>query len=299
MATKEITYNQYKKLLNKIAYKLIISGKKFNHRKEYSYAGKKYSYDTVLKKIKQNGKKYTSDGSIARFMEKTIVNDNSDLSFLPKSVVRGDARFSRKNYVEAVKNTVSYRSSKSKNPKRVKISYTPYVKKYGRSTVHGCDNMGQNTGYFCACHMAQEIVRNLTNIVIPQRKIASIMGTTDAGTGHDGIDTFFAWFNRNYETYELSWTWKNFSDVGWTGLKEIYESKNKDAGEHELYRNKWGHYTNYNVIYNNTIDVQNSLGDNCGGSCYCGYVENRSKSEAKSYLSGISQKSILIVTRKK
>lgn len=169
------------------------------------------------------------------------------------------------------------------------------IKKYGRSTATGCNNRGQNNGVYCGPHMAQEIIRNLTGIVIPQSTIASVMGTGSAGTSHAGIDTFFSWFNKNYG-YKLSWTWKNFSDVGWDGINKILNSSNQDCGLHELYRDTWGHYTNYDKIYNNTVDVHNSLGSTCANGCYCGYTENRSKTDARRYLSGISQKSVIIVT---
>ena len=173
----------------------------------------------------------------------------------------------------------------------------PVVKKYGRSRETGCDNRGQNNGYYCGPHMVQEIIRNLTGKVISQSTLASVIGTTSDGSGHYGIDTAFAWFNRNYD-YNLQVQWKNFSDLGWSGINEILESNNKDMGAHELYRNRYGHYTNFDDIYGSTIDVHNSLGSYCNYGCYCGYTENRSKGEAEDYLGGISQKSILIVTRK-
>ena len=194
----------------------------------------------------------------------------------------------------------TYDSSKFKSSSSSSVvkKVVDTIKKYGRSTKTGCDNRGQNTGYNCGPHMAQEIIRNLTGVVVPQSKIAAVMGTTTSGTGHSGIDTFFAWFNKNYN-YTLKWEWKNFSELGWNGLKKILESKNQDAGEHECYRDIWGHYTNYDKIYDNTVDVHNSLGSICSGTCYCGYTENRTKSTAKRYLDGISQKSILVVTRVK
>lgn len=196
-------------------------------------------------------------------------------------------------------NSSIYTTTATSSSSSSKTNDTSVIKKYGRSTKSGCDNRGQNTGYYCACHMAQEIIRNLCGIVIPQSKIAAIMGTTSSGTGHPGIETFFAWFNKNYPKYKLTWTWKNFSELGWNGLKKILESKNQDAGLHEKYRNTWGHYTNFDKIYENTIDVHNSLGSMCTSTCYCGYTENRTKSEARSYLNGISQKSVFIVTRVK
>ena len=170
-------------------------------------------------------------------------------------------------------------------------------KKYGRATKSGCDNRGQNTDYYCGCHMAQEIIRNLTNIVVPQDTLAAWMGTTEGGSSHSGIETAFATFNRIYKK-NLVLEWKDFSEVGWNGINAILKSNDKDCGIHELYRDTYGHYTNYNTVHDDTIDVQNSLGDYCERGCHCGYVENRGKGEARRYLSGISQKSILIVTRK-
>lgn len=176
--------------------------------------------------------------------------------------------------------------------------FTKPVKKYGRSTQTGCDNRGQNNGYYCAPHMVQEIIRNLTGKVIPQSTLAGIIGTTTSGSSHSGIDTSFAWFNRNSD-FELEIEWKNFGDIGWNGIKKILESQNQDCGLHELYRDKWGHYTNFDKVYDNSIDVHNSLGNYCTSNCYCGYTENRTKTDAKRYLNGISQKSVLVVTRVK
>ena len=170
-------------------------------------------------------------------------------------------------------------------------------RKYGRSSEYGCDNRGQNNGYYCGPHMVQEIIRNLTGVVISQDTLAEVIGTTSDGSDHDGINTSFAWFNRNYD-YTLNVEWKNFSELGWDGIKDILESNDQDCGIHELYRDQYGHYTNFDEIYNETIDVHNSLGDYCSSGCYCGYTENRSKSEARSYIGGISQKSVLVVTRR-
>ena len=187
------------------------------------------------------------------------------------------------------------------NASKIKINYKIFYtesksfKKYGRSDEYGCDNMGQNNSYYCGPHMIQEIIRNLTGKVISQSTLASIIGTTTEGSDHQGLNTVIAWFNNKYG-FDLKVEWKNFSDLGWSGIKKILESSNQDCGVHELYRDTWGHYTNFDRIYDDTIDVHNSLGDSCSSGCYCGYVENRYKSTAKSYIGGISQKSILIVT---
>lgn len=171
---------------------------------------------------------------------------------------------------------------------------------HGHSNKKGCDNMGQNTGYYCACHSLQEVLRNLTGKVIPQKTLASVMGTTTKGTGHDGIRTALAWFNKKYKT-NITMQEKYFSDVGQSGVKKIIDSKNQDIILHSLYRNKFGHYEVINKINksNNTWQVQNSLGDKCKNGCYCGYHENRTLSTMKSYINGKKNvKSCLIFTKK-
>lgn len=194
------------------------------------------------------------------------------------------------------KNSVFYsNASNSSSSNKSSNSSTSSNKKYGHATKSGCDNMGQNNGYYCACHSLQEVIRNLYGIVISQSTLASVMGTTSAGTGHNGIDTAVAWFNRKYGK-NLKITWKNFSDLGWSGIKKIVGSNNQDCIVHNLYRNQWGHYEVINNVSSN-INVQNSLGSYCANGCYCGYIEYRTQNEFRSYINGISQKSIAVLTR--
>lgn len=169
------------------------------------------------------------------------------------------------------------------------------LKKYGHATSSGCNARGQNNGYYCGCHSLQEVFRNLTNIVVPQSTIASVAGTTSDGTDHEGLNTTVAWFNRKYGK-NLSVKWYNFSELGWSGIKTIINSNNKDCIIHNLYRNQWGHYEVINKVYDDYCDVQNSLGDYGCGGCYCGYVEERYLSTFKSYINGISQKSVMVIT---
>ena len=170
----------------------------------------------------------------------------------------------------------------------------PSKKKYGHSKKSGCENMGQNNDYYCACHSLQEVFRNLTGVVINQSTIASVCGTTTAGTGHAGMNSCVAWFNKKYG-YNLKVEWKNFSELGWNGIKDIINSNNKDCIIHNNYRDRWGHYETINGVYDN-INVQNSLGDTCSYGCFCGYIEYRTKREFESYINGISQKSVMVIT---
>ena len=192
-----------------------------------------------------------------------------------------------------------YYNEKGKFPKDVHVDTSLFnkKKKYGHATKHSCDNMGQNNGYYCGCHSLQEVFRNLTGIVVSQSTIAGVCGTTTDGTDHDGLNTCVAWFNRKYG-YNLTVEWKNFSDLGWNGIRKIVNSNNQDCVIHNLYRNQYGHYEVVNKILDSSVYVQNSLGDRCDYPCYCGYVEDRSQSEYRSYIRGISQKSIMVITNK-
>ena len=173
-------------------------------------------------------------------------------------------------------------------------------KKYGHATKKGCDNIGQNTSYYCACHSLQEVLRNLTGKVIPQKTLAGVMGTTTKGTGHDGIRTAVAWFNKKYGT-KITMTEKYFSDIGETGVNKIIKSTNQDAIIHLAYQKKFGHYEVVNSINTSTHtwNIQNSLGSKCDKGCYCGHKENRSLATEKAWINAKKNvKSCLIFTRK-
>ena len=171
---------------------------------------------------------------------------------------------------------------------------------HGHATKKGCDNMGQNTSYYCACHSFQEVMRNLTGKVVPQKTLAGVMGTTKKGTGHDGIRTALVWFNRKYGT-KITLQEKYFSDIGEKGVKKIIDSKNQDCITHILYQMSYGHYEVVNKIdtKNHTWQIQNSLGSKCDKGCYCGHHENRSLATEKKWINGKKGvKSILVFTKK-
>ena len=172
-------------------------------------------------------------------------------------------------------------------------------KKHDHATKKGCDQMGQNTSYYCACHSLQEVLRNLTGKVIPQKTLASVMGTTTKGTGHNGIKTAVAWFNKKYG-YKITMTEKYYSDIGASGVKKIINSTNQDLIQHILYKMEYGHYEVVNKVNsNNTWNIQNSLGDKCAKGCYCGHKENRSKATNTKWINAKKNvKSILIFTKK-
>jgi len=167
-----------------------------------------------------------------------------------------------------------------------KVFNKPTLKPY--LTTQGCKGMGQCTGFYCACNSLQQAFYRNTGILIDEKTIAGVAGTTTDGTDHDGINTAVAWFNKKYDK-KVKIVWYNFSELSWTKISEMLEKG--AVFFHLLYRDKWGHYEPIKSV-GDMLKILNSLGDNCGGNTYCGYIENRSKSEQKRYISGISQKSV-------
>lgn len=287
--TDYIKYEKYTTMMNRIAYWLIKNNKKVAEATSYKGIKLSQAKDKILKgKGKSNlGIEYTE----------YAISHMKNYKDFPSYVI--EPKYTKTIYIDMCKRVINYRKKHNSNPKIVYLnkSHTTSKKgKYGHATETGCDNRGQNNGYYCGCHSLQEVFRNLTGKVIPQSTIAKIAGTTTAGTDHNGLNTAVAWFNKKYG-YNLTVKWKNFSDLGWKGIKKIIDSNNQDCIIHNLYRNKYGHYEVINKI-NDYVYVQNSLGNTCNRGCYCGYTETRSKSEFKSYINGISQKSVMVITRK-
>lgn len=167
------------------------------------------------------------------------------------------------------------------------ISSSSGLKDY--MTSQGCAGMGQCTGYNCACNSLQQSFYRLTGIKVAESTIASWAGTTTSGTGHPGIETAVAAFNKKYNK-KVKIQWYNFSELGWSKLAELM--KKGAVFFHLLYRNQWGHYEVIKAIDGNNLKILNSLGEYCGYPAYCGYIENRSKETQQSYINGISQKSV-------
>ena len=220
----------------------------------------------------------------------------------PNYITFGSEKISVRLSAYVCSKIIVYYNTHAKLPDEAKFQNSVFYdkkesnKKYGHATVSGCDNRGQNNGVYCGPHSMQEVIRNLTGKVIPQSTLASWAGTGSGGTGHNGIETALAKAAKELNV-KFSLKWYNFSDLGWDGINKILNSSNQDCIIHNLYRNQWGHYEVINSINGNIVKVQNSLGSYCSRGCYCGYVEDRSTSEFRSYISGISQKSVLVVTR--
>ena len=138
-----------------------------------------------------------------------------------------------------------------------------------------------------------QCIYRLTGEDVSEMELASVAGTTTSGTDHNGLATALAWFNKIYG-YNLKMTWKNFSEVGFGGTQQAID--NGACFHHILYRDRYGHYEVPKITKEDPIYVLNSLGSSCGNG-YCGYIEERRRSTHQSYINGISQKSVCIITR--
>ena len=206
---------------------------------------------------------------------------------------------SRNLKVDGIVGTITYNSllNTVKADNGIYISSPHYESK-------GCNKLGQCTGYWCACVSFSQLLKKWGITKYSQKTIAGYMGTTTAGTGHWGIETGIAKIAK-LEGLNLKVEWKNFSDLGsnqkerFKKLGEIFSNPNKGVILHDLYRNKFGHYETLKTVNtnNNTLIVLNSLGDKCNSPAYCGYLETRSYNNMVSYISGINQKSLCIITK--
>lgn len=162
----------------------------------------------------------------------------------------------------------------------------------------GCDAMGQNNNYYCGVSALQKCLYKLGIRKYTQKQLAQVCGTTIAGTSHQGLRTGVAYVSKK-ENIKLTVTEKNFSDYTPKQIKEIICSPNKAIIFHNLYRLKYGHYEFIKAVNtsNNEFQVINSLGNKCQYGCFCGYIEKRSYKTMKSYASGISQPSLIIITK--
>ncbi len=306
--TREYTnYTNYSNICNRIAYWLVNNNKKFNTRNVYGYMNRTADYGTIIKVIKERGTNYQSDSLITEFVE-CAIHDNKDLSFLPNYVVdKNGKKYMKDTYVDMCRRVSAYEVLNGVSPAIVYLTGNTSVqnttnnnKLYNYLTTSGCAGMGQCTPYYCACNSLQQAFYRLTGIHISESTIASVAGTTTSGTGHQGINTAVAWFNRKYGQ-NIKITWKNFSDLGssnsarWNKLNQY--ASNGAVFCHILYRNKYGHYEVLKSVNGNNVTVLNSLGNRCGKPAYCGYIETRSKSNQLSYMRGISQPSVAILTK--
>jgi peptidoglycan hydrolase-like protein with peptidoglycan-binding domain len=99
----------------------------------------------------------------------------------------------------------------------------------------------QETGYWCGPFTDSQIIYELWGHEAAQSYLASLGGTTSAGTDHDGLlYAINTWASRNGHSCN-SW-FQNFSSTGWDQLGQWVADPNIGIGIHCLYKDRWGHY---------------------------------------------------------
>ena len=217
-----------------------------------------------------------------------------------------DIQYTKTTTTSSNKSTTTSTSNSTKNTKsntKKSVAKTIYTQS-NLLTSQGCSGIGQCNNYYCACNSLQQMFYKLTNKKVSEHTIATWCGTTTKGTDHKGIETGVAKFNKTYSK-NLKVTWKNFSDLGSTkderflALGKLMEKEDTALFCHLLYRNQYGHYEVPQKVdtKNKQLKILNSLGSKCNAPSFCGYIETRSYSDQAEYISGVSQKSICIITK--
>lgn len=286
-----INFNEFQPSQNKIPTKMegIDINMTYKDGTQYQCA----VYDTngriaVPVNITVNGKTYTKTPDITGLYKLNINlnpgNYTIDASFAGNDTYLGSS----------VRNNITINEPKKEEPKQESYELHEYF------TQQGGGKLGQTNGSRCAPHSVMQCYYRLTGIDVSEAELASVMGTTEAGTGHSGIETGVAWLNKKYGT-NVKIKWMNFSDLGSTQTErfaKMQELINKGAlFIHELYRDKWGHYSVPKETKNNPLIILNSLGEYCNYPAYCGYIESRERNDQISYINGISQKSVAYLYR--
>lgn len=311
-----IKHEKYEILLNLIGYWLISNNRKFNKRNTYEYQGRTADLATIENVLLSRKKTPSEDGLTGRYVEASIV-DNSDYSFLPNYVTYEGKQYLKANVIDMVQRVLVYEQKNGRIPLTVETDINttinntttsnctnPYTSK-PHPTKSGCNGMGQNTSVYCAPSSVHKSLHKFGITDITQSQLASWMGTTSGGTSHQGIETGIAKVNKNKKT-NIKIEWFNLKDLGWEKIGKLLCQPNKAVFCHILYKNggtcngtgNFGHYELLTKVNLSTkyVQVLNSLGNKCG-SCYCGFYQDRTMACQEKFMSGISQKSICVLTK--
>ena len=117
--TEKLTYNEYEKMMVKIAYWLIKNNKKVSEKDYYNINnhGVKKTY-LKTKILEGKGVKYTAYGTA--YMEHCITHDKSYKNY-PNYVTFENVKYYKDTYTDMCKRVVAYRKTHKKNPKTVRV----------------------------------------------------------------------------------------------------------------------------------------------------------------------------------
>lgn len=275
---------------------------KYNTTKHNDTINNEKVYLTDYQAMIKNFIKYCEENKrvpayITTIKSKTKVSFELYLYCLSKIIVYYQNNNTLPNYCLFNKFDIQNTKSNSSNNNKPTNSSTSNCTNPHNSRT-GCDAMGQNNNYYCGVSALQKCLYKLGIKKYTQKQLAQVCATTTAGTSHQGLRTGVAYVSKK-ENIKLTVTEKNFSDYTPKQIKEIICSPNKAIIFHNLYRLRYGHYEFIKAVNtsNNEFQVINSLGTKCNYGCFCGYIEKRSYKTMKSYANGISQPSLIIITK--
>lgn len=278
-----LSQNEYLDMARKIAYFMETNKRCPNYA---SHKGKNvkwslytYCFIKILSFYKEKGRLPTTCSFNSKEMQNTVTTTTT-----PKKTITTSTSSSKKTTVK----------SNCENP------YTNYPK----DTVQGSGRLGQKTSYYCLPHSFRSCMYKF-GLKLDETQIAKVMGTTQKGTGHEGVDYAIKWVKKNYGN-EFTYEWKYLSDLGkttteqMTALGKLICKDDTDIIVHSQYQYKYGHYeTIYKVdVAKKIVHVLNSLGYR-DGIGYKGHVEQRSFDTFKGYINAKKGVQSICIIRKK
>ena len=210
-----------------------------------------------------------------------------------------DSRFA----VKKIKGPIKFESGKAYDYGKVEgLEYSS--SKFTQNGIHLEQEPGklaQVTGYHCGPHSIMQCIYKLTGFEIDEKQLGTWAGTNANGTGHPGLETCLKRFNSE-KGFNIKMKWYDFKNCSIEQIGQWMENPKTAIFFHLLYRDQWGHYElPYQIDVNSDrLLVANSLGNYYNGKNsndgYYGYIEDRSWADQKSYISGISQLTVCVLS---
>lgn len=169
------------------------------------------------------------------------------------------------------------------------------------------DWLKQDFQFDCALNSLQQCFYNLTELKVSESTMMKLGYTNCGGTSHEGIKKIVEWFNKTYKQ-NIKVEFRNLSSFGstpkerWENIGKIITNQNKSVFAHILYHNggsectknkskDHGHYEVFDIVNTETMYIRalNSLSG--------GYLQDRKISVQECFIKGISQPSIIILSK--
>lgn len=255
----------------------------------------------ILQYIKQNGK---APNFVTTVKSKTRVRPRVSIDALARAVVY---YYEKKKLL-----TVTFASKRFKSSQPTTTCPGPRYESHPHFLNQGSGYLGQTTPSRCGPHSLRQCFKKF-GWDISESTLAEWAGTVEgSGTDHDGLETAIGMVAKK-KGVKLKVTWYNFSDLGNTTaerfkkLGEMLCQKNIAGLLHIWYSGKGeyvddddacGHYEALDRVNTQTkyCRALNSLGSRDGYGYY-GHLQDRLFDVEAHYISGISQKSVCIITK--